>query len=155
MKRTAIERFLKHSDVHIVPPCWIWTGYKDSDGYGNFRLDDKIIKAHRFAYENWNGPIPDGLFVCHKCDNPACVNPSHLFLGTQKDNMQDCAKKGRISKGEKHSRAKLTALDIIAIRNEYKPYSKEHSTCALAKKYGVVPNTIFDIIRNKIWKHIA
>lgn len=75
--------------------CWIWTEYCNNHGYGRFRVDGKKTLAHRASYEAFIGPIPEGMLVCHKCDTPACVNPSHLFLGTDKDNVRDCINKGR------------------------------------------------------------
>lgn len=78
--------------------CWTWTGARNRVGYGLFwgRIEKRWLRAHRVSWEMANGPIPDGLFICHHCDNPPCVNPGHLFLGTQKDNMADCAAKGRV-----------------------------------------------------------
>ena len=79
--------------------CWIWNGAKDKHGYGRIstRRDESPAKAHRISYEMRYGPVPDGLFVCHRCDTPSCVNPEHLFAGTQKENMQDASKKNRFS----------------------------------------------------------
>lgn len=86
--------------VEIGPGCWLWTGVKDHKGYGRFHLLDKgrrrMVRAHRVAYELTCGPIPDGLEVMHACDNPQCVNPAHLSIGTHSENMQDAAAKGRI-----------------------------------------------------------
>lgn len=90
------------SKVNQTKMCWIWTGAKYKNGYGAFRFFGKNTTAHRVAYILTRGQIPTGMFVCHKCDTPACVRPSHLFLGTQKDNMRDASLKGRMPSGENH-----------------------------------------------------
>jgi hypothetical protein len=89
---------------HIPIPesgCWIWEGTTNSQGYGSITIKGKEKKAHRVSWELFNGPIPKGLLVLHKCDTPACINPHHLFLGTHRDNIQDCIKKGRF-KGKEY-----------------------------------------------------
>ena len=92
-------RFWSFVDKKRDNDCWLWLGSKDENGYGRLATQQgkSGIKAHRLSYELRNGAIPKGMFVCHKCDNPSCVNPSHLFIGTQKDNMQDCSMKNRIN----------------------------------------------------------
>jgi hypothetical protein len=92
------ERFWAY--VQKTASCWVWTGTQSDNGYGRIWGKGRHIKAHRFSWELHNGPIPEGMHVCHKCDTPACVNPEHLFLGTASDNMRDMVAKGRHSWGE-------------------------------------------------------
>jgi hypothetical protein len=91
------SRFWGKVDIQHIDKCWNWKGYINSDGYGNFSVDGKRRwHAHRVAYILTFGDVPEGIKVCHKCDNPSCANPNHLFLGTQKDNVQDAVRKGRM-----------------------------------------------------------
>lgn len=99
---TPIEqRFLKYVD-RSSNECWLYIGARHGQGYGLFRDDGKLWRAHRFAYEMWIGPIPNGMQVLHQCDNPPCCNPTHLFLGTNSDNVQDAIEKGRHNGGKTH-----------------------------------------------------
>ena len=93
------DRFWPKVQRTLDDTCWEWQGYRGADGYGRFRVATRGAPAlaHRFAYETAFGPIPPGLLVCHRCDNPPCVRPSHLFLGTQQDNIRDCSAKGRLN----------------------------------------------------------
>lgn len=152
------ERFLGH--VSKTDACWIWTASRSGDGYGQFRLNRKTLAAHRVSYQIFVGEIPDGMFVCHRCDNPACVNPHHLFLGTHTDNMRDMCRKGRKkvsqafmysgAKGEKNPHSKLTEAEVIAIRaNE-----GGHSRAELARQYGVSQVSISYIANKKTWRHL-
>lgn len=128
--------------------CWIWKSSRDQNGYGTFNIDRKPKKSSRVSYELYKGPIPEGRFVCHKCDNPPCVNPDHLFIGTRKDNMRDMTNKGRSAHGEKNGQAKLTEQDVIAIWKD----SRTH--CEIGQHYGVTQSMITRIKNKKNWKHI-
>ena len=158
-----LSKFWNYVNKDSVTGCWNWTRGKVWSGYGYFYLPgpERIqVRAHREAWELTNGPIPAGLFVLHRCDNPLCCNPAHLFLGTQTDNMRDMDKKGRrklshnFSKrdqnGENNCRAKLTAENVREIRRLIKSHTHE----ALAKKFGVSRGDISLISENKIWKEV-
>lgn len=130
--------------------CWIWIAGLDSRGYGQFWLDGIDRKAHRISYILKNGDIPDDLIVCHHCDNPSCVNPNHLFLGTHQDNATDRDQKGRGASGECSGMSKLTWEQVREIRKRYIP--RIVSQPKLAKEYGVTHTLIGYIVRNEIWK---
>ena len=131
--------------------CWIWLNVVCAKGYGvaNF-VETKKQRAHRVSYLAFRGEIPEGLFVCHTCDIRCCVNPDHLFIGTNTDNMRDCAAKGRIvaQRGEDHNYAKLTAKDIPLIR------ASTLSQEAIGKQFGVSQRCVSDIKSGKTWRHI-
>ncbi|MCL8077200.1 HNH endonuclease [Enterobacter hormaechei] len=134
--------------------CLIWTGSKNEQGYGRIKVKGKLIHIHRFAYCVANGLTLDeidGLVIRHKCDNPSCINPSHLETGTPMENVQDRVKRGRSASGEKNGVAKLTARQVEEIISTYVPNSKEFGGKALGIKYGVHQTTISKIIRNDIW----
>ena len=141
------------SKVDTSGECWLWKAYKNPQGYGSFKLlNGKAIRAHRFAYE-WNGGIiPNGQHVCHQCDNPSCVRPNHLFLGTNYDNVCDRVAKGRQSRGERVWTAKLTERDVQCIREEY-ANGKINQT-RLAESYGVGSDQISRIVNGIHWKHV-
>ncbi len=145
-----------------VDPCWIWTKGTSGWGYGDIREGPKTLKAHRVAWEQKYGPIPNGLFVLHKCNNPPCCNPDHLFLGTKKDNSLDMARKKRsaaqvhpetVARGEKQHSAKLTERSIKEIRRRYA--SGTETTYSLASEFKVSQVTISCVIRRKTWRHVA
>lgn len=130
--------------------CWLWTGCKSKKGYGRFYWDERMQKAHRVSYFLAFGKWDDGLMVLHKCDNPACVNPKHLFLGTNQDNVEDRGRKNRTAKGEANGAAKLTSVQVIEIRRLYK--EGDLSRLELSRVYEVGDSTINSIVNRKTWK---
>ncbi|KRB22709.1 HNH endonuclease [Mesorhizobium sp. Root172] len=133
--------------------CWEWAGSRLVSGYGRLQDNGKTIRAHKFFFERTHGPVPAGMMVCHKCDNRICVNPSHLFLGTAKDNKDDCCNKARHAHGAGNGMAKLTDELVIAIKAELAAATK--SQAEIARQYGVSAVSISLIKRGKSWKHLA
>lgn len=132
--------------------CWTWTAGRHEYGYGVFGdRNHKVIYAHRYSYELAFGSIPDGLFVLHKCDNPPCVRPDHLFLGTHDDNMEDSAKKGR-KKGERACYVKLTEPQVQLIRQRFD--SGLESCGQIANDFPVGKSQVWLIGRRKLWSHL-
>lgn len=136
--------------------CWVWIAGRTTREYGAFWITNKgmMCKAHRVSYEITHESIPEGMNICHHCDNPPCVNPKHLFLGTQQDNISDADDKGRLNKGKgspkgsKHPQAILTEVQVRAILKDVRTSRK------IAKDYGVHRSTISYIKRRTIWKHV-
>lgn len=149
---TPETRFWDH--VMKTESCWLWTGATTPAGYGVGSIGRRYIRAHRLAWILFNGPIPQGKFVCHSCDNPRCVNPDHLFLGDPADNTHDMRAKGRQFNplGERSHFAKLTEADVRAIRSEYA--TKRTPMRILAARYQVSRATISDIVRLRSWRHL-
>lgn len=155
MTQKSLNRFW--SKVRKTRGCWLWTTGKDKDGYGKTCINRKDLRAHRVSYEITYGKIPKGMGVLHKCDNPSCVNPKHLFIGTAKDNAVDMMKKGRRSTvliGETHPSSKLTARKISMIRKMLSENSGYGSGRSIAKKFNVSDALISNIKHNSSWKHI-
>lgn len=154
-RRPLLERFL--AKINKTERCWLWTGSFNSGGYGVIWTGKRKTLASRVAWELFKGPIGDNLCVLHNCpdgDNPACVNPEHLFLGTKGDNNTDRAEKGRNKdqKGEKNEQAILTEFQVLEIRARYAAGGVTQRS--LAKEFGVHFAGISDIINRKNWRHI-
>ncbi len=159
-----IKNFWEKIDIKGDDDCWEWTAYKNKNGYGTLNINKKTYMSHRISWIIENGEIQKdnsyhGMCVCHKCDNPGCQNPKHLFLGTHKDNMDDKVNKNRQGKGidlscpgEKHGMHKLTEQEVLEIRQKYIP--RIYTQKQLAEEYGVSQCEISKILNDKIWKHI-
>ena len=162
VKPTPVEiRFWRFVVKHAG--CWEWTG-ATNHGYGVINLSRKegTIAASRLSWQIHNGAIPDGMCVCHTCDNRACANPQHLFLGTRRDNNQDMWRKGRgvfhpsnhpppVHSGECHPQAKLTSTKVKQIRALVQQGSTGR---AVAQRFNVSPTTISNILSRKVWKAV-
>ncbi|MDF2860302.1 MAG: hypothetical protein K0S02_574 [Achromobacter mucicolens] len=148
----VIDRFMGKTFPVTESGCWIWEGYTDSKmGYGMFWLNGTMRLSHRVAYELFVGEIPNGMQVCHRCDIPSCVNPNHLWLGTNVDNVHDKVNKGRSARlqGSRHPGAKLDEDKVRFIR------SCKTSARRLAPMLGIDRSTINYIRQGKLWSHLS
>ena len=149
---TLQEVFYKNVTPGAPDECWDWPLSHDDFGYGRVRLRNTEYGGHRLSYEIHIGPIPNGLFVCHHCDNPACVNPAHLFLGTDADNVADMVSKKRHQYGEKTATAKLNDDAVRTIRSLYTEQGMQ--VIDIAQRFAVSMTTIYDAISGRTWQHI-
>jgi hypothetical protein len=157
--KTLVDAFDSRYKKSNISECWEWKGWKNKGGYGYFSFDGFKYAAHRHAYTLRNGSIPHGLMICHKCDNPSCVNPDHLFAGTNGDNVRDAYLKKRrnpvpidsMPRGDNCYLSKLTEKDVIDIK---KMFNDGKRNTEIAKIYGVIHQTISCIRNNKTWKHV-
>lgn len=134
--------------------CWEWNGGRYESGYGQVSAgDNRSRPAHRMAYLAWVGPMGEGRYACHRCDNPPCINPAHIFPGTHKENMEDCASKGRNVHGERAPWHKLTVEDARNIRADYS--TGMYSQKQLAAAYGVSQSSISYTVRRVNWARVA
>jgi len=148
---TLDQRFWRN--VKKTETCWLWIGFRDPNGYGRLNIKGRPELAHRLSWRIHYDGIPKKRFVLHKCNNPSCVNPKHLYIGDQFANMRDMWKHGRANPGhvfgENHGMAKLSEEQVMDIR-------RRKATCkALANEYGVSSTTICDIRNRRIWKHLT
>lgn len=154
------EQFLDNINRGEPDACWVWKAARsEAGGYGVLRWNARKEYAHRLAYEMRNGPVPPGLFVLHKCDNPPCCNPNHLFAGTAKVNTDDARTKGRLrgnpAKGREHAQAILNDDQVRAIRERYTVAKKKRGLQSqLGREFGVTQSAIWRIVNNKNWVHL-
>ena len=154
--KTRFWRKVKKLDID---KCWEWTAGKDTSGYGKFKWDGKDVGSHRFSWMIANDKeIPEEMYVCHSCDNPSCVNPNHLWLGTPSENIKDSFNKGRTARdGDNSHCAKLTAAQVLKLREEYNklPFGdKKKFKQTQANKFGVSYYTIRSAINGNSWRDI-
>ena len=145
------ERIERNSIPEPNTGCWIWTGKVDAYGYGLMTYHGQsrtVLKAHRVAFQEFVGQIPEGKCVCHSCDLPACVNPRHLWLGTPEENAADRLAKGRSAKGCEVKSSKLTGEIVLQIR------AASGTMKELGKRFGVAPQTIHRVRQRQLWRHI-
>jgi hypothetical protein len=130
--------------------CWICTSHpRDKDGYPQICVNRNKARLSRVYYEKYRGPIPKGICVCHTCDTPECINPDHLFLGTNEENTRDKYEKGRSARGENNGFSKLTREQVIEIRSSPEPQRE------IAKKYGMTVSGIQCVLYRRNWKHVV
>lgn len=149
--KTIEEKFWRFVLKKAEDECWLWVGARREDGYGVLAMHGKTIATHRVSYELHKGSIGD-LHVCHHCDNPQCVNPSHLFLGTQSDNSYDMVSKDRSTYGERNARAKYTEEIVLEIVSRYRLGQSRRS---IATRLGIRIGVISSIIAGRRWSKVT
>lgn len=149
---TLLER-LERKTVKEPTGCWVWKGGCDTWGHGRMMAFHRKSHVHRFSWELFRGQIPPGIDVLHKCDNPPCWNPDHLFLGTQTDNNRDRDMKNRQSKGMRNHKSTLTDDDVKRMREMYS--TGNYSTRALAEFFPVKYAAVWQIVSGRAWKHLS
>lgn len=152
MKKSPEERFWSKVDIKLDEECWIWKGAKLRGGYGNIKINGKTIQAHRYSYMLFYDVDIAGYDVLHICDNPSCVNPVHLFLGDDVSNSKDRVAKNRQTKGEDHPHSKLTAEDVIRMRNTFS--FGQLSMHEIAKLFEMSYAETNAILHRRTWRHV-
>lgn len=150
LAETATGRLILKRVIDYATGCWVWTGGKNSEGYGRIKFNGKLLLTHRLSYQDSVGPIPEGQYVLHRCDNRSCFNPDHLYIGTQIDNMQDRRRKGRYRPyfGIEQSQAKLTDEQVRMIRADQRTYRE------IAQAYGIHFSNVGRVKRRENWAHV-
>lgn len=143
-----VANFREKYVVDAATGCWLWQATTMPNGYGKFGYKGRIDTAHRAAWQLFRGPIPQGLWVLHRCDVRSCVNPDHLFLGDRRENTADMMRKHRQARGERVTGARLTAHDVLRIRRS------PASTATLAASLGVHTITVGNVRNGSSWKHV-
>lgn len=154
IRKPLEERFWPKVDKRGLDDCWEWTGCRVTYGYGQIRQGRRCgrkLLSHRVSWELHNSTIPTGMYVCHSCDNPPCVNPRHLFLGTNKDNQEDARRKGRRIFGERSPHAKLTDRKVIRMRRIRKTGLSQEKIAAM---FSISLSQTQKILKGEKWKHV-
>lgn len=150
----VLEKFWKHVKIDSMTGCWQWTGGKNEFGYGIFCTDKRRIRTHRYCWELFKEPIPKGMCICHHCDNPSCINPDHMFIGTQAENMADMRKKHRGSTkprpGTENPAAKLSEQQVRIIFSMNGTVRAEE----VAQVFNVKKTSVYNIWSRITWKHL-
>jgi len=152
MGKPMVEMLAERSKLNPDNGCIEWMNSRGRGGYGLFELNGKMHMAHKLSYQTHIGPVPDGLFVLHSCDNARCINPDHLHIGTHEDNMREMVERNRSVRGEKHALSKLTTESVLRIVEGIK---SGMTTIELASEFNICRTTVSSIMQGTIWPHVT